>query len=121
MEASAKREHALHPEGHYHCVITKVVEKTALFTCCVLEDSIESLSSRGFLDGVTKIVLWSDCGGHYRNKTLLACCNHHWIRRFSKDFVIKFGLEHHMKSWMDKFFWSPRRSAPRCREETTHW
>jgi len=54
--------------------------------------------------GEPKIVLWIGCGGHYRPTQLIGCVLHHWPKKSGKDFQLCFGVEHHMKSWMDFFF-----------------
>ena len=51
-----------HPNGLVVTWITRVLDKSACYTVCLLNDMLERFKSHGLLDDVSELTLWSDTG-----------------------------------------------------------
>jgi hypothetical protein len=85
-------------------VLTRITEKTALWTMMVLEEVVKRLQSEGRLAGVREICHWSDCGPAYRSLHWLSAACARWPVLWSANIRIRYGLESHFKSKCDMVF-----------------
>ena len=93
-----------HPEGTVITVVGRVMEKTALWTAYVVEQTIKRCMELGLVKAGQTVCHWSDTGPHYRANLFLACANKRWPQMFRTSNKVKFGLEHHMKEEADRYF-----------------
>jgi hypothetical protein len=101
-------------------LISRVIEKTALYTLLTLQHVLDVCLLRGLMgDDITTVVLWSDAGGHYRSSRNLGAITKHFPTKYKKDFEIRFGLEKHAKSEVDGYF--ARVQHRLSLHETTAW
>jgi hypothetical protein len=105
--------------GIYITIISRVVEKTALYTTLVIETVLEKLKELGYLRPGETICMWSDAGPHYRANRFMAICATRWPIVYKMHFGVMIGLEHHSKEDLDRYF-SVLDSRLR-RYETEHW
>jgi hypothetical protein len=105
--------------GIYITIISRVVEKTALYTTLVIETVLEKLKELGYLKPGETICMWSDAGPHYRANRFMAICATRWPIVYKMHFGVMIGLEHHSKEDLDRYF-SVLDSRLR-RYETEYW
>jgi hypothetical protein len=105
--------------GIYITIVSRVVEKTALYTTLVIEAVLEKLKELGYLKIGETICFWSDAGPHYRANRFMAICATRWPIVYKMHFGVMIGLEHHSKEDLDRYF-SVLDSRLR-RYETEHW
>jgi hypothetical protein len=84
--------------------LSKVVDKSCLYTCYTLENTLVWLKENKYLEGIRKICLWSDSGPHYRSYLLLSCIITRWMGTYRTDFAVRYGLEKHLKGDIDSHF-----------------
>ena len=84
--------------------VSRVMEKTAVFSILIWEQVLLLAQERGLLDDVTDVCFWRDTGPHYRAYRMLAVCEIRWTTMFKRSMHIRFGLEHHMKEMVDRYF-----------------
>jgi hypothetical protein len=92
------------PKGKYYVYMSRVVEKTAAYAHCVLEETLKRCQAEGHTDGMKHCAMWSDTGTHYRCHTILASAGFIWPTAFQLDFSVLWGLEGHMKGIIDTVF-----------------
>jgi hypothetical protein len=83
---------------------TRVVEKGAMWTILVMEQTLAKLAALHLLPRGTTVVLWSDTGPSYRAARFLGTVGLRWAYEFNLKFVVNFGLEHHAKNRCDGWF-----------------
>ncbi len=102
--------HGLPANGVFITTISRVVEKTSLWTVCVIERALQLLEERyGIFAGCEEFVTWYDAGPHYRCRQFLGSLCVTFIEQFKpKDALLhtcaRFGLEHHLKDDLDRWF-----------------
>ena len=98
--------------------ISRVVEKSAAFTCLVLQEVLDYIKMNWTLQSVTNVCFRSDSGPHYRCVQLLSCCAFNWMAFIrqnngssqghgdygSASVSAKFGPPHHCKGDEDRYF-----------------
>ena len=102
--------HNLPPQGVWICSLSRVVEKSCLFTLNVIERGLNILVERyDLFKDCEEVILWSDTGPHYRAFRFIGALCKNIIPTFRhKDELlharVRYGLEHHAKSDCDRFF-----------------
>lgn len=88
----------------YVTFVSRVVEKSGLFTTLILQELVKHLEATGWTEGVKELILWSDAGPHYRCWRFFtgACIKFTAIAKC--HVAIKVGLEHHLKDECDRYF-----------------
>jgi hypothetical protein len=93
-----------HPKGIRHSVLSRCVEKGALYATLMMEMVLDKLLADKIMDNVSRVILWSDCGPGFRCTRFVACAAARWVHRYSRAFTLRYGLEHHFKSCCDTEF-----------------
>lgn len=91
----------LPPQGKWITLLTRVMEKKAVFVAAMLWDLLKHHID---LTGVVNVVIWSDSGTNFRCNRLIASCSM-MIEAFKFFRMnLEFGPEHHFKSIVDGLF-----------------
>jgi hypothetical protein len=87
-----------------HVFYSRIIEKSSSFTTLVLQALLDKLKASGALEGITDLLLWSDCGNHYRSVKLVSMAAFPWVDRYRSSIHLRWHLEKHGKSEMDGVF-----------------
>jgi hypothetical protein len=85
-------------------VVTRITEKTSLWTAYCLSEVFKHLHSLGVMQKTTNLHLWSDGATAYKSTCMLTFCCLHWPAKYGVSIHSKYGLEHHLKGAIDRFF-----------------
>ncbi len=94
------------PHGHYMTLLTRVTEKTGLWSCYCLDFIVDKLLAMDAFKNCSMVHLISDCGTHFRCCRTLAHAGYMWFTKHRKlqRVVVTFGLEAHWKTEVDGHF-----------------
>ena len=93
-----------YPQGRYVFLITRVLEKTAVFASVIKEFLIQRLIDDGTIRDWSTLCFWSDTGTHFRSHRSLASAVCYIPERFKVHTRLCFSLECHAKSELDGYF-----------------
>ena len=85
------------PKGLDMVYITRVMEKPGYLSAAILLDLLERVWGQALQEGrVTSLVLWQDCGPHFRCMTMASVMG--WLvpTKYRLNTVWNFGLENYM-------------------------
>ena len=86
------------------CVISRVLEKDTFWTHYVLDKILAHCVSKEYLKPWMTVVHWSDGAPHYRSVASMAFWGWHHPEKYKIHTEIRFGLEHHLKGAVDRYF-----------------
>ena len=93
-----------YPQGRYVFLITRVLEKTAVFASVIKEFLIQRLIDDGTIRDWSTLCFWSDTGTHFRSHRSLASAVCYIPERFKVHTRLCFSLKCHAKSELDGYF-----------------
>jgi hypothetical protein len=106
--------HGMPPHGKNFVFISRVVEKTSLFSIAIFTKLLELLALE--TNDATRLVVWQDCGPHYRSYLVLSSLTWLVLNKYRKGLSIHYGLEKHMKGRIDGLFgWLSRWKQQACK------
>lgn len=94
----------LAPAGHWMVYISRVFEKSGLYTISIMWDLMAKLKERGWLQNVQWLQIWSDTGTHFRSYEVLSTYGYDFIDVYRFNIGINFGAEEHLKGRVDGHF-----------------
>ena len=94
------------PAGHYWCFLSRVIEKTTEYACCILDKLMEKLMQEQLLEecDCSALMLLGDAGGHFRSRAMLGRCAKEWPEKTGCNVHLIIGPEQHMKGRIDGEF-----------------
>lgn len=90
--------------GHVFVYFSRVMEKSAAWAICLKYDVMKKIKELGLLRGIRQVHSWFDAGNHFRSYAQLGSAALHLPQAYRRSFVLKYGLESHMKGDIDGIF-----------------
>ena len=88
-------------KGRYISLLSRIIDKTSEYTLSIIWYLVEEYK----LDEADELVIWTDCGPHYRSYKVLGSCLMLLPEHFAFSAVeYNFGCEHHFKTMLDRYF-----------------